>query len=112
MMYSEQYGDILRVTRDIKLYRGYQQRRDNATLNRFFSLHFLLPFLLAALVVLHFIALHHNGSNNPLAISTNCDKISFHPYYSFKDIVGVFVFFLILSIFIFYIPNYLGQILF
>lgn len=82
---------------------------DNATLNRFFSLHFLLPFLLAALVVLHFIALHHNGSNNPLAISTNCDKIPFHPYYSFKDIVGVFVFFLILSIFIFYIPNYLGH---
>jgi len=53
--------------------------------------------------------LHQHGSNNPLAISTNCDRIPFHPYYSFKDIFGFFIFFLFLSIFLFYAPNYLGH---
>lgn len=82
---------------------------DNATLNRFFSLHYLLPFALAALAVLHTIALHEHGSNNPLGITANTDRIPFHPYYSFKDFVGFFIFFLIVSIFIFYAPNYLGH---
>jgi ubiquinol-cytochrome c reductase cytochrome b subunit len=82
---------------------------DNATLNRFFSLHYLLPFILAALAVLHTIALHEHGSNNPLGITANTDRIPFHPYYSFKDFVGFFIFFLIVSIFIFYAPNYLGH---
>jgi ubiquinol-cytochrome c reductase cytochrome b subunit len=67
---------------------------DNATLNRFFSLHFLLPFILAALAILHLIALHEHGSNNPLAISTNCDRVPIHPYYTFKDVVGFFCLFL------------------
>lgn len=53
---------------------------DNATLNRFFSLHYLLPFVLVGLVVLHLIALHHHGSNNPLGASANCDRVPFHPY--------------------------------
>jgi len=61
---------------------------DNATLNRFFSLHYLLPFIIAAFAVLHLIALHQNGSNNPLGISSNSDRISFYPYYTFKDLVG------------------------
>jgi ubiquinol-cytochrome c reductase cytochrome b subunit len=82
---------------------------DNATLNRFFSLHYLLPFILAALAVLHLIALHQHGSNNPLGISSNSDKISFHPYYIFKDLVGFNWFFIILIILIFYYPNALGH---
>jgi ubiquinol-cytochrome c reductase cytochrome b subunit len=82
---------------------------DNATLNRFFSLHYLLPFILAALAVLHLIALHQHGSNNPLGISSNSDKISFHPYYTFKDLVGFNWFFIILMILIFYYPNSLGH---
>jgi len=65
----------------------------NPTLNRFFSLHYLLPFILAGLIVLHLIALHHHGSNNPLGTSANVDRISFHPYYTFKDLVGFNFFF-------------------
>jgi len=82
---------------------------DNATLNRFFSLHYLLPFVLAALVAVHFIGLHEHGSNNPLGISSNVDKIPFHPYYTYKDLVGVLVFFLIFFGFVFYQPNLLGH---
>ena len=81
----------------------------NATLNRFFSLHFLLPFLLAALVVAHFMALHTHGSNNPNGISNNSDRYPFHPYFSFKDIVTVLAFLLALSIIVFYFPNLLGH---
>nr|YP_010691057.1 cytochrome b [Phellinus igniarius]WBU93158.1 cytochrome b [Phellinus igniarius] len=83
----------------------------NATLNRFFSLHFLLPFLLAGLVVAHFIALHVHGSNNPVGISNNGDRIPFHPYFIFKDLVTIFIFLLVLSIMVFYYPNVLGHLL-
>jgi len=82
---------------------------DNATLNRFFSLHYLLPFVLAALAVLHLIAKDEHGSNNPLGVTGNTDMIPFHPYFIFKDILGFFIFFLILSLFLFYAPNYLGH---
>jgi ubiquinol-cytochrome c reductase cytochrome b subunit len=81
----------------------------NATLNRFFSLHFLLPFLLAALVVAHLIALHIHGSNNPNGITSNTDRLAFHPYFIFKDLVTVFLFLLVLSILVFYYPNLLGH---
>jgi len=81
----------------------------NATLNRFFSLHFLLPFLLAALVVAHLIALHTHGSNNPNGISSNGDRYSIHPYFTFKDLVTIFLFLLALSIIVFYYPNLLGH---
>lgn len=81
----------------------------NPTLNRFFSLHYLLPFLLAALVLMHLIALHQNASNNPDGFSSTSDRIRFHPYYTSKDLVGFFSFFLILSFFIFFFPNYLGH---
>ena len=81
----------------------------NATLNRFFSLHYLLPFLLAALVVAHLIALHTHGSNNPNGISASGDRISMHPYFTFKDLVTIFFFFLVLSIMVFYYPNFLGH---
>uniref|UniRef100_A0A7S6UAY7 Cytochrome b n=1 Tax=Dermestes ater TaxID=1546019 RepID=A0A7S6UAY7_9COLE len=61
---------------------------DNATLNRFYTLHFLLPFIIAALVMIHLLFLHQTGSNNPLGINSNIDKIPFHPYFSLKDSVG------------------------
>jgi ubiquinol-cytochrome c reductase cytochrome b subunit len=83
---------------------------NNATLNRFFSLHFVLPFILVALVIMHLIALHDTvGSNNPLGISNNYDRLPFSPYYVFKDLVTIFLFFLILSIFVFFMPNILGD---
>jgi ubiquinol-cytochrome c reductase cytochrome b subunit len=83
---------------------------NNATLNRFFSLHFLLPFILAALVVMHLIALHDvAGSGNPLGVSGNFDRIPFAPYFVFKDLVTVFLFILVLSTFVFFMPNVLGD---
>jgi len=81
----------------------------NATLNRFFSLHYLLPFVLAALAAMHLLALHQHGSGNPLGISGNVDRLSFHPFFTFKDLVTVFLFLLTLSIFVFYMPNVLGH---
>jgi len=81
----------------------------NATLNRFFSLHYLLPFVLAALAAMHLLALHTHGSNNPLGISGNVDRLSFHPFFTFKDLVTIFLFLLTLSIFVFYMPNVLGH---
>lgn len=83
---------------------------NNATLNRFFALHFVLPFVLAALVLLHLIVLHDNGgSGNPLGISANYDRLPFAPYYLFKDLITIFIFIIILSIFIFFLPNVLGD---
>jgi ubiquinol-cytochrome c reductase cytochrome b subunit len=61
---------------------------DNATLTRFFSVHFILPFIIAALTIVHLLFLHQTGSNNPMGINSRRDKISFHPFFSFKDIVG------------------------
>lgn len=81
----------------------------NATLNRFFSLHYLLPFVLAALAAMHLLALHQHGSSNPLGISGNVDRLSFHPFFTFKDLVTIFLFLLTLSIFVFYMPNALGH---
>nr|APX39771.1 cytochrome b [Lachnaia tristigma] len=64
---------------------------DNATLTRFFAFHFLLPFIVAALVMVHLLFLHQTGSSNPLGTSLNIDKIPFHPYFSFKDILGMMI---------------------
>jgi len=82
---------------------------DNATLNRFFSLHYLLPFLIAAVSLLHIAALHQYGSNNPLGINSEVDKINFVPYFYVKDLVGWVVFALFFSIFVFFAPNVLGH---
>jgi ubiquinol-cytochrome c reductase cytochrome b subunit len=83
---------------------------NNATLNRFFALHFVLPFVLAALVLMHLIALHDTtGSGNPLGISGTYDRVSFAPYYLFKDLITIFIFFFVLSIFVFFMPNLLGD---
>lgn len=81
----------------------------NPTIQRFFALHFLLPFILAALVILHLIALHTHGSSNPLGITGNIDRIAFHPYFSFKDLITVFIFIFILCLFVFFSPNTLGH---
>lgn len=83
---------------------------NNATLNRFFALHFLLLFVLAALVVMHLIAYHDVvGSGNLLGISGNYDRLPFVPYFVFKDLITIFIFFIILSVFVFFMPNALGD---
>lgn len=83
---------------------------NNATLNRFFALHFVLPFVLAALVLMHLIAYHETvGSGNPLGISANYDRLPFAPYYIFKDLITFFLFFFVLSVFVFFMPNALGD---
>lgn len=83
----------------------------NPTLNRFFSLHYLLPFVLLGVVFLHVAALHVVGSNNPLGIDVKSpqDTLPFHPYYTVKDSVGVCVFLLILALLVFFAPNLLGD---
>lgn len=79
---------------------------DNPTLQRFFSLHYLLPFVIFAFVFLHILALHQFGSNNPLGIDLSSkDKIPFHPYYTIKDLFGLSVFLLVYGFFVFYAPN-------
>jgi len=83
---------------------------NNATLNRFFSLHFVLPFVLAALALMHLIALHDSaGSGNPLGVSGNYDRLPFAPYFIFKDLITIFIFILVLSLFVFFMPNLLGD---
>jgi len=83
---------------------------NNATLNRFFALHFVLPFVLAALAVMHMIAIHDiAGSGNPLGVSGNYDRIPFAPYYIFKDLITIFLFIILLSVFVFFMPNVLGD---
>ena len=83
---------------------------NNATLNRFFALHFVLPFVLAALALMHLIALHDSaGSGNPLGVSGNFDRLPFAPYFIFKDLITIFLFILGLSIFVFFAPNILGD---
>ena len=82
---------------------------DNPTLNRFYSLHFLLPFILAALVLAHLIALHQYASNNPNGISSTSDRIRFHPYFTSKDLVGFFWYAIFLFVFVFFTPLILGD---
>jgi quinol-cytochrome oxidoreductase complex cytochrome b subunit len=81
------------------------------TLHRFYALHYLLPFIILAVVLLHLIALHRFGSNNPLGIDMKGpqDSIPFHPYYTIKDLFGLTVFLLIYAFFVFYAPNFLGN---
>jgi len=82
---------------------------DNATLNRFFSLHFVLPFAIAGLVIIHLALLHRDGSNNPLGISSSMDKISFYPYFYVKDLFSFMFFLFFFSLIFFYAPNSLGH---
>jgi ubiquinol-cytochrome c reductase cytochrome b subunit len=82
---------------------------DNATLNRFFSLHYLMPFLIAGLVLVHLSLLHSNGSNNPLGINKNVDTVSFYPYFYVKDLFAFLLLIALFSFFVFYYPNFLGH---
>jgi ubiquinol-cytochrome c reductase cytochrome b/c1 subunit len=84
---------------------------DNPTLNRFFSLHYLLPFVIVGVVFLHIAALHITGSNNPLGIEPKGpqDTLPFHPYYTIKDSVGIVVYLMVFAVLVFFAPNYLGH---
>ena len=84
---------------------------DNPTLNRFFSLHYLLPFMIFGVVFLHIVALHITGSNNPLGIDVKSpqDTLPFHPYYTAKDSIGICVYLLVFALLIFFAPNILGD---
>lgn len=91
------------------LWGGYAV--DNATLNRFFSLHYLLPFMIFGVVILHIWAFHVSGNNNPSGINpkNEQDTIPFHPYYTVKDLFAVIVFCIFFAWFTFYVPNYMGH---
>nr|YP_010315916.1 cytochrome b [Leptocorisa lepida]UNA68822.1 cytochrome b [Leptocorisa lepida] len=82
---------------------------DNATLTRFFTLHFLLPFMIAAMVMIHLLFLHQTGSNNPLGLNSNYDKIPFHPYFSIKDLMGMMCTLTLFSLLILLEPRLLGD---
>ncbi len=84
---------------------------DNPTLNRFFSLHYLMPFVILGLVIMHIWALHTFGSNNPTGVDVKGpqDTIPFHPYFTIKDLFGMGVFLLIFCFFVFFAPNYFGE---
>ncbi|WP_395172648.1 cytochrome b [Roseibium alexandrii] len=84
---------------------------DNPTLTRFFSLHYLLPFMIFGVVLLHVWAFHTTGNNNPTGVQpkTKQDTIPFHPYYTIKDLFAIIVFMILFAYFVFYLPNYLGH---
>ena len=84
---------------------------DNPTLNRFFALHYLMPFVIFGLVFMHIWALHRFGSNNPVGVDVKGpqDQIPFHPYYTLKDLFGLGVFLIVFALFVFYAPNMLGH---
>jgi ubiquinol-cytochrome c reductase cytochrome b subunit len=82
---------------------------DNATLNRFFSFHFLVPFLIAGMSVIHLALLHEHGSNNPIGVESSVDKIPFYPYFYVKDLLAFFGLITIFAVFVFYFPNLMGH---
>nr|QCU82555.1 cytochrome b [Myotragus balearicus] len=82
---------------------------DKATLTRFFAFHFILPFIIAALAMVHLLFLHETGSNNPTGIPSNADKIPFHPYYTIKDILGMMLLIFILMLLVLFAPDLLGD---
>lgn len=81
----------------------------NPTLNRFFSLHYLMPFLIVGLVLIHLSLLHKDGSNNPLGINSNVDTIPFYPYFYVKDLFGFLIFLFVFGVLVFFYPNLLGH---
>nr|ABY48540.1 cytochrome b [Xantusia vigilis] len=82
---------------------------DNATLTRFFAFHFILPFIIIAMTLLHLLFLHESGSNNPTGLNANTDKISFHPFFSYKDLLGIVMVTMLLLILTLFSPNLLGD---
>nr|ANC85347.1 cytochrome b [Neodon fuscus]ANC85348.1 cytochrome b [Neodon fuscus] len=82
---------------------------DKATLTRFFAFHFILPFIITALVLVHLLFLHETGSNNPTGLNSDTDKIPFHPYYTIKDLLGVLFLLMVLMILALFFPDVLGD---
>nr|CDW16994.1 cytochrome b [Amyda cartilaginea]CDW16995.1 cytochrome b [Amyda cartilaginea] len=82
---------------------------DNATLTRFFTLHFLLPFMTLGITMMHLLFLHETGSNNPTGLNSNTDKIPFHPYFSYKDLLGLMMTLTLLLFITMFYPNLLGD---
>nr|AAY17369.1 cytochrome b [Psammomys obesus] len=82
---------------------------DKATLTRFFAFHFILPFIITALVLIHLLFLHETGSNNPLGLDSNADKIPFHPYYTVKDFLGVILLISFFMLLVLFFPDLLGD---
>nr|YP_003434308.1 cytochrome b [Palea steindachneri]ACL27740.1 cytochrome b [Palea steindachneri]UMB50745.1 cytochrome b [Palea steindachneri] len=82
---------------------------DNATLTRFFTLHFLLPFMILGFAMIHLLLLHETGSNNPTGLNSNTDKIPFHPYFSYKDLLGFMMMLTLLLLITMFFPNLLGD---
>nr|YP_009571115.1 cytochrome b [Elseya novaeguineae]AUY54865.1 cytochrome b [Elseya novaeguineae] len=82
---------------------------DNATLTRFFTFHFLIPFAILGMTMLHLLLLHETGSNNPTGLNSNCDKIPFHPYFSYKDLLGLILMIMCLLTLVLFHPNLLGD---
>nr|AFV95221.1 cytochrome b [Bombina pachypus]AFV95235.1 cytochrome b [Bombina pachypus] len=82
---------------------------DNATLTRFFAFHFLLPFVIAGITILHLLFLHETGSSNPTGLNSNTDKIPFHPYFSYKDLLGFLLMLTMLALLAMFTPNLLGD---
>nr|UQJ79139.1 cytochrome b [Rasbora myersi] len=82
---------------------------DNATLTRFFAFHFLLPFIVTAVTMIHLLFLHETGSNNPFGLNPNAEKVSFHPYFSYKDLLGFLIMMSALSLLALFSPNLLGD---
>nr|UWV91693.1 cytochrome b [Enteromius sp. Kalwungwishi]UWV91706.1 cytochrome b [Enteromius sp. Kalwungwishi] len=82
---------------------------DNATLTRFFAFHFILPFIIAAMTIMHLLFLHETGSNNPTGLNSDADKVPFHPYFTFKDLLGFMIMILALMLLALFSPNLLGD---
>nr|YP_009355428.1 cytochrome b [Acanthocepola krusensternii]BAX03668.1 cytochrome b [Acanthocepola krusensternii]BBU26033.1 cytochrome b [Acanthocepola krusensternii] len=82
---------------------------DNATLSRFFTFHFLLPFVIVGVTLVHLLFLHETGSNNPLGLNSNADKVPFHPYFTYKDLLGFVIFLSLLAALALFSPNLLGD---
>jgi ubiquinol-cytochrome c reductase cytochrome b subunit len=82
---------------------------DNPTLNKLFSIHYVLPFVILAVMLIHLIFLHQYGSNNPLGIISRVDEISFIPYLTIKDVFSFMLFFIFFSVFVYFMPNVLGH---
>ncbi|RWS30319.1 cytochrome b-like protein [Leptotrombidium deliense] len=82
---------------------------DKATLTRFFAFHFILPFIVTALAIIHLLFLHETGSNNPSGLISDSDKIPFHPYYTIKDILGLLLLLLTLTLLVLFTPDLLGD---
>nr|ABZ90243.1 cytochrome b [Makalata macrura] len=82
---------------------------DKATLTRFFAFHFILPFIITAMVMIHLLFLHETGSNNPSGLNSDSDKIPFHPYFTIKDILGLLLMILMLMMLVLFLPDSLGD---